>query len=144
TLDTPQTEAEAAVFRVLLVEDNPGDARLIQAILAGEPREPFTVAYRAERLSDGLRIAIENAPDLVLLDLTLPDSAGFETFEQFHAHAPHVPIIVLSGHDDEELALNTVHAGAQDYLVKGRFDAHLLVRAMRYAVERQRAEDALA
>jgi two-component system cell cycle sensor histidine kinase/response regulator CckA len=89
--------------------------------------------------------AVENAGvDLVLLDLSLPDSQGFETFERLLSHGRNVPILMLSGVDDESLALRMVHAGAQDYLVKGKFDAALLVRAMRYAIERNGAERELA
>jgi PAS domain S-box-containing protein len=78
--------------------------------------------------------------DLVLLDLSLPDSLGFETFEQLHAQAPDAPVIVLSGFDDESLAVRAVREGAQDYLVKGQVDGNLLARAMRYAIERAQTE----
>jgi sigma-B regulation protein RsbU (phosphoserine phosphatase) len=81
---------------------------------------------------------------LVLLDLTLPDSIGLETFATLHAAAPEVPIIVLSGRDDEALAIKTLHEGAQDYLVKGQVSGQLLVRAMRYAIERKRTAEQLA
>jgi signal transduction histidine kinase len=88
-------------------------------------------------LAAGLdRLAREPA-EVVLLDLSLPDSHGFATFEQAHAEAPDVPIVVLSGLADEDTAVRAVQAGAQDYLVKGRVDGGLLLRAMRYAIERQ-------
>lgn len=130
-------------FRVLLVEDNAGDARLIEEMLR-EAKAPFTVQSRADRLAKAIDAAREDRVDLALLDLTLPDSSGLETFSRFAASAPGLPTIVLSGLDDHDTALHTVHQGAQDYLVKGRFDAELLVRAMRYALERGRAERALA
>ena len=96
------------------------------------------------RLADAEE-AVENAGvDLVLLDLSLPDSHGFETFERLLSHGRNLPILVLSGVDDESLALRMVHAGAQDYLVKGQFDGALLGRAMRYAIERNSAEQELA
>ena len=91
-----------------------------------------------------MRLLAEGNFDVVLLDLQLPDSRGVETFVRTHAAAPDVPIIVLSGSDDEELALQTVQLGAHEYHVKGRMDAHLLQRALRYAVERARAEAQLA
>ena len=74
----------------------------------------------------------------MLLDLSLPDSQGLETFAKVYAHSPTVPIIVLTGNDDHDLALKAVKSGAQDYLVKGRLDRELLLRAMRYAIERKR------
>ena len=131
-------------FRVLLVEDNAGDARLLQETLADVKPSPFEIVHCAERLADAISFLDRRAADLVLLDLTLPDSLGFDTFDKMHVHAPHTPIIVLSGLNDSELALHTVQRGAQDYLVKGQFDGHLLVRSMRYAVERARADAALA
>jgi PAS domain S-box-containing protein len=129
--------------RVLLVEDNPGDVRLIAELLS-DYREQFRVDGHATRLADAEE-AVERADvDLVLLDLSLPDSHGFETFERLLSHGRNIPILVLSGVDDESLALRMVHAGAQDYLVKGKFDAALLARAMRYAFERNSAEQELA
>src|SRR6185503_18571340 len=118
-------------------------ARLMKEYLAEVPDAPFTLEF-AESLADGQKRVAQGDIRLILLDLTLPDSFGLETFAQMHASAPAVPIIVLSGRDDEALAIKTVHEGAQDYLVKGQVDGRLLVRAMRYAVERKRAEEALA
>ena len=83
---------------------------------------------------------------MILLDLTLPDSHGLETFFSMHAHAKGVPIVVLSGYDDEAVAVKAVQAGAQDYLVKGQVNDNVLVRSIRYAIERSRrhrAEEAL-
>ncbi len=128
--------------RVLLVEDNPGDVRLIVELLS-DYHDQFRLDAHVARLSEAEE-AVERADiDLVLLDLSLPDSQGFETFERLLAHGRNVPILVLSGVDDESMALRMVHAGAQDYLVKGKFDGQLLARAMRYAIERSSAQHEL-
>ena len=129
---------------VLLVEDNPGDVFLLREMVDEEPNSRFQVAAATGRLADAIEILRTGTIDVVLLDISLPDSRGVETFTQAHAAAPEVPIIVLSESDDEELALQTVQLGAHEYLVKGRVDAHLLHRALRYAVERARAEAQLA
>jgi len=129
-------------FRVLLVEDSSQDADLIREMLIDVDGHTFDVE-RVARLSKGLQRLDEASFDLVLLDLLLPDSRGVETFTTLNTHAPHLPIIVLTGFDDEALAVQAVRAGAQDYLVKGEVNSVLLDRALRYAVERKRAEEAL-
>ncbi|MFQ6080818.1 MAG: PAS domain S-box protein [Candidatus Bathyarchaeia archaeon] len=129
-------------IKVLLLEDNPGDARLIREELA-EVRDALFDLECADRLSAGLERLAAGGIDVVLLDLSLPDSRRFDTFAKVHAQAPEVPIVVLTGLDDEELAVKAVRRGAQDYLVKGQVDSNLLVRAMRYAIERKWAEEAL-
>ena len=121
--------------RVLLIEDNPGDADLIRLRLV-EGKSGADVAC-VDRLADGLDSISHDPPSVVLLDLNLPDSRGAETFRNLLSKAPGVPVVVLSGQDDEELALKAVHQGVQDYLVKGAFDSKQLARAMRYAMERQ-------
>jgi len=139
---TSRSPSAAQPVRVLLVEDNPGDVRLIEELLS-DYRDQFRLDARVARLTEAEE-AVERADiNLVLLDLSLPDSQGFETFERLLAHGRNVPILVMSGVDDESLALRMVHAGAQDYLVKGKFDAQLLVRAMRYAIERSSAQHEL-
>jgi diguanylate cyclase (GGDEF)-like protein len=134
-------EQSQLTHHVLLIEDNPGDARLIREMLAEEPESPFRLHF-AEKLSAGLELlshAGEGAsPSLVLLDLSLPDSFGLETFAKVYAHSPAVPIIVLTGNDDQTVALSAVKGGAQDYLVKGRLDRELLLRSMQYSIERKR------
>lgn len=120
---------------ILLIEDNPGDADLIRLRLV-EANSDLDVAF-ADRLSTALDSLTQNEPAVVLLDLNLPDSHGAETFRNVLRKAPGVPVVVLSGQDDEELALKAVHQGVQDYLVKGNFDGKQLARAMRYAMERQ-------
>ena len=125
---------------VLLIEDNPADARLIQENLrdAGAKIE----LEWARSLADGLKRLATPQPaiDAVLLDLSLPDSHGFDTFTRVSQQAPQVPIIMLTGLDDQSLAEQAMRAGAQDYLVKGHIDGDLLVRAIRYAIERARAK----
>ncbi|MGQ9627821.1 MAG: PAS domain-containing protein [Anaerolineae bacterium] len=130
-------------IKVLLVEDNLGDARLLQEMLAEVRGFSFDLKC-ADRLSLGLEQLAEGGIDLLLLDLSLPDSRGLEAFARVKAQAPKVPIIVLSGLDDEALAVKAVQEGAQDYLVKGQIDSNLLARAIRYAIERKQMEEALA
>ena len=120
---------------VLLIEDNPGDAELIGLRLV-EGKTPAQVS-RVERLSEGLAFLEQQSPSVVLLDLNLPDSQGADTFRKVLAKAPTVPVVILSGQDDEELARKALHQGVQDYLVKGDFSHDELDRAMRHAVERQ-------
>ena len=133
---------EARAHPVLLIEDNAGDARLIHEMLREEEGAPFDL-HSVDRLSRGLEALSRRPASLVLLDLSLPDSHGIETFSKVYAHAPKVPIIVLSGNDDETLALYAVKSGAQDYLVKGRIDRELLLRSMQYAIERKRYQEEL-
>jgi len=123
--------------RVLLIEDNPGDARLIQAMIEEDEGAPFVLHF-ADRLSLGLEHLSASETALVLLDLSLPDSFGLETFAKVYAHSPTVPIIVLTGNDDATVALSAVKSGAQDYLVKSRLDRELLLRSMHYSIERKR------
>ncbi len=120
---------------ILLIEDNPGDADLVRLRLV-EAHSDVAVSC-VNRLSTGLASMIVEPPAMVLLDLNLPDSHGAETYRTVLKEAPGVPVVVLSGQDDEELAVNAVHQGVQDYLVKGSFDSKQLARAMRYAIERQ-------
>jgi signal transduction histidine kinase len=124
---------------VLLFEDNPGDARLIQEYLV-EGR--FTLEC-VERLSDGLERLPEGGIDVILLDLSLPDSHGLETFSSTFERAHDIPILVLTGLDDEILATKAMGAGAQDYLIKGEMDGNLLMRAIGYAIQRKQSEKAL-
>jgi serine phosphatase RsbU (regulator of sigma subunit) len=129
-------------IRALLIEDNPGDALLIEVMLKDADAEAFDL-HRVERLDDALRELGNGGFDVVLSDLSVPDSSGLETFQRLHARAPHVPIIVLSGLNDTTVALNAVHQGAQDYLIKGEVNGDLLARSMRYAIERKRMSEQL-
>jgi PAS domain S-box-containing protein len=131
-----------APIKILLVEDNPGDARLIQEMLADAGAQGVTSEW-VPRLSQGLECLDQGEIDLVLLDLNLPDSHGLDTFFKAYAHAPEIPFVILTGLDDETLALTAVRQGAQDYLVKGETDANKLFRAIRYATERKRVQEAL-
>jgi len=137
-----QQDSPPRRIRVLLIEDNPGDARLIEMMLAEADSDSFEVRH-VDRLEHGLRELGNGSIDIVLSDLSVPDSHGLETFQRLHARAPHVPIIVLSGLNDTTVALNAVHQGAQDYLIKGEVDGQLLARAMRYAIERKRMSEQL-
>jgi signal transduction histidine kinase len=121
--------------RVLLVEDNPGDARLIRELLQ-DAGDADVVLEEANRVEDASAVLRRADFDIVLLDLSLPDSHGFDTFARLHADEPDVPIVVLTGLDDEAMALAAVKAGAQDFLVKGHVSADLLTRSIRYAIER--------
>jgi phosphoserine phosphatase RsbU/P len=120
---------------VLLIEDNPGDADLVRLRLV-ESDPPVRVEC-VHRLSDALKMLQAKTPALVLLDLNLPDSHGAETFRRVLEKAPDVPIVILSGQDDERLAMKAVHQGVQDYLIKGDITSKHLERALRYAIERQ-------
>jgi diguanylate cyclase (GGDEF)-like protein len=139
-LDLLAEQREAV--RVLLVEDNPGDRRLVKEMLreAGDG----TVLTACDRLAAAEEPVARGLADLVLLDLSLPDSDGLDGLKRLRAVAPEVPVVVLSGLADERIALEAVQAGAQDYLVKGEVEPATLSRAMRYALERQRAERRLA
>jgi DNA-binding NarL/FixJ family response regulator len=131
----------APPIRALLIEDNPGDARLIREMRRGAAGAPVVVEVaHADRLVLGLEQLTKQVTNVVLLDLTLPGSQGFETFTSLHTHAPDVAIVVLSGLDDETLAVPAVQEGAQDHLVKGQVDGGAILRSMRYAIERQRLE----
>lgn len=128
-----------AGMRILLVEDNPGDARLMREFLRESAPERFDLILvdRAARARETLRT---DSFDVVLLDLSLPDSTGIETVERVLPGAPETPIIVLTGLDDASLALRAVQAGAQDYLIKDEIDGRLLIRAIGYARERKRLD----
>jgi Flp pilus assembly CpaE family ATPase len=128
---------ENELIKVLLIEDNPGDTRLIRELFR-EAKGMATSFQCADRLSSGLELLAQEGADVVLLDLSLPDSKGFATFSAVHAQAKGTPVIVLTGFDDEELAMNAVRSGAQDYIAKGTVNAQSLTRSIRFAVERNR------
>lgn len=129
-------------IRLLLVEDNPGDSRLIYEMLSEGMTSRFDLIY-ADRLSTALDCLDEGKFDIILLDLSLPDSQGIDTFTRIHGNVPHVPIIVLTGLEDDQITNKALRTGAQDYLVKGHINSNLLVRAIHYAIERKRAEESL-
>ena len=123
--------------RVLLIEDNPGDARLIKEMLRDARRNSFQLEH-TDNLTLGLERLQKVSIDVVLLDLSLPDSRGIDTFTSLHAKATNLPIILLTGLDDEVIAVQAIKEGAQDYLVKGQIDSILLERSISYATERHR------
>lgn len=129
-------------IRVLLVEDDEEDYLITRKMLKEEPGSEFELLW-AKSFREGLELVRDKRPDAVLLDLSLPDSEGWETFSQMQAAAEHVPIILMTGLVDESLGLKALQEGAQDYLVKGRFDGYSLGRAVRYAIERERMQEAL-
>jgi len=140
TQETAKHKNAPKLIEILLIEDNPGDARLIKEYLSEVKNITFNFQV-SERLIQGIEIVESENIDLVLLDLKLPDSEGLDTFRRIFAAAPHVPIIVLSGLNDETTAIKAVQMGAQDYLVKDKVESNLLIRSIRYAIERKRAEE---
>ena len=124
---------------VLLIEDNQDDAELLQRKLAKSVNGHFTVTP-AKCLKDGLEKMSANAHDLILSDLGLPDSHGLDTVTQVLQMAPDIPLVVLSGYDDESVAIKAVQLGAQDYMVKGQMDGAQMERSLFYAVERFRLQ----
>ena len=130
-------------IRALLVEDNPADAAFLREAVKEAGAHSFVELVHAGQLASALSLIAEQKFDLILLDLHLPDEQGLPTLLRVQAAAPSVPIIVLTGMDDEALATRAVREGAQDYLVKSQTDGRLLVRSMRYATERKHAIEAL-
>ena len=128
-------------IQVLLIEDNAPLASMMSEMLAQAPGAVFSVEP-VTRLAEGLERLADGGVDLVLLDLSLPDSAGLDTFVELYNRAPEVPIVVLTALEDETLALTALRDGAQDYLIKSELNARGLVRAIRYAIERKRGEEA--
>lgn len=126
-------------IKVLLIEDNEEHVAFLRQLLATSESAQFEL-HTAGDVQHGIDRLKDGGIQLILLDLTLPDSDGLETFIRVMEAAPDIPLIVLSGLSDVALAIETVQLGAQDYLVKGHVDNHLLVRAMQYAIERKRAQ----
>ncbi|MCP5151866.1 MAG: diguanylate cyclase [Ectothiorhodospiraceae bacterium] len=133
---------DADALKLLLVEDSPSDARLVIEALRDADGVRFEVTH-VERLSDALARVHDATFDVVLIDLSLPDSLGEDTMLEVQRTAPSLPVVVLSGHDDDDLGMRLVEAGAQDYLVKGQTEGPRLGRALRFAVSRKRAEERL-
>lgn len=129
-------------IHVLLIEDNPGDARLILEMLKEAGDKAFSVEC-AESLSIAFDKLSKLVADVVILDLSLPDSHGLDTLFHFQSKFPHLPTVILTGHDDEEAAVESARAGAQDYLLKGTISGVFLSRTLKYAMERKKAERAL-
>jgi DNA-binding NarL/FixJ family response regulator len=123
--------------RVLLVEDDPQHAESIKAMLERVHEFDFVLEH-CYKLQEGLNILENNEFDVVLLDLGLPDSAGFETFLSIHQQAPRIPIVIFTSLFDEEIALKTLNSGAQEYLFKGEYDGHDLVTAINHSMARMK------
>lgn len=134
---TPQrcNTATANTINILLVEDNPADADLLEEFLEEADETEWSLVH-VQRLKDALQSLHEREFDVVLLDLSLPDKQGLSTVVQTHEAAPDLPIVVLTGLNDKGIALEALRQGAQDFLVKGKIDSYVLVRAIRYAIER--------
>ncbi len=130
------------MIKVLLVEDNAVDAQLTQDLLAEWSLDQFDISH-ASILAEGLTKLSRGRFDVVLLDLSLPDTHGLSTVTQVLATSPGVPVVVLSGHDDHPLALQALQHGAQDYLVKSQGGADFLARSILYAIERKGAQERL-
>lgn len=127
-------------IRLLLIEDNPDDATFIEEVLKLQDSYSTVDICRVTKLRDGLAWLAKTSFDVVLLDLSLPDASSTNSVTRVLAQSPHAPIIVLTGLDDRETALEALKKGAQDYLIKDSISGDLLIRAIRYAVERRRAE----
>ncbi len=129
-------------MKVLLIEDNPVDAQLTQDLLAEWQPDRFELV-QVSSLTEGLARLSRDRFDVVLLDLSLPDTFGLSTVTQVLSTSTGIPVVVLSGHDDHGLALQAIQHGAQDYLVKGQGGTDFLARAILYAIERKRAQERL-
>jgi signal transduction histidine kinase len=130
------------MVKILLVEDDPDYAELMKNILHQSGIKPLDITCMGFLDAALARLRQEDF-DALLLDLSLPDSTGAETFHRARSAAPHLPIVVLTGDDNEEIGLEAVRFGIQDYLIKGRTDGHQVARAIRYAIERKQMEDDL-
>jgi signal transduction histidine kinase/DNA-binding NarL/FixJ family response regulator len=133
----------ATATKILLIEENPADVRLVRELLI-DVGESLYDLVDVGLLSDGIRHLKDNGCDIVLLDFSLPDGMGIDMVTRLQSAVPEAPIVVLTGVDDDQMALDAMRAGAQDFLIKGSFDGPLLARALRYAIERKRAQQALA
>src|SRR3954464_2061229 len=129
-------------IKLLLVEDESSYAQMVEAVLQDSINAQFTLRH-VSALEPALDTASAGNFDVILLDLTLPDATRLESYTRMHSAAPTTPIIVLTGLDDQQLALAAVREGAQDYLVKGQVDGRMLGRVIHYAIERKTAAQAL-
>jgi two-component system sensor histidine kinase UhpB len=129
-------------IKILLIEDSLTDAMLLQEHLSAVEFEKFEINH-VQRLDEALALLRTEHFNVALIDLTLPDSTGPDTFARIQREAPLLPLVILTGLGDEMLAVEAVRRGVQDYLIKGQSDARQIVRAIRYAIERSRAEEAM-
>ena len=128
--------------RILVVEDNRADAVLLQEMLMRDAQGQFDLSWTSS-LRETLERIEQERFDAILLDLSLPDSHGLDTITRLCTAVPAMPILVITGLTDEQIASEAVRCGAEDYLVKGQTDARSIVRAIRYAIDRKQVEDAL-
>ncbi len=131
-----------SLLSILIVEDNPGDLFLLEETL-GLTRLPIEHIYRARSAAEAIDVLSANRISVVLLDLSLPDSSGFNSFVNINEYASTIPIIVLTGLADMDMALETMANGAQDYLIKSEFDERLLSKSIQYSIERNRIRESL-
>ncbi|MHC9544470.1 MAG: response regulator [Vulcanimicrobiota bacterium] len=131
------SDQEVIMPSILLIEDNPSDERLIRIMVAEIWGNTIPLRH-AERLGAGIALIEEQKSDVILLDLGLPDSLGLESVEKFCRIVPEIPVIVLTGLDDDTTGNEAVRKGAQDYLIKSQFDGRALKKAIKYAIERKR------
>ncbi|HEV7231048.1 MAG TPA: response regulator, partial [Bacteroidia bacterium] len=128
---------------ILLIEDNPADSRLIELYLKETYGQSFTLV-KTESLSDGLEALKKQKFSVIIIDLSLPDSSGLETFQGVYDHSPETPIIVLTGHYDDSVGMNAMKLGAQDFLIKGKIRSKGLRRSISYSIERAKLLKALS
>lgn len=138
-----KSETTSSPLRVLLVEDNPAAVELLETLLKVTPSTSIQIVH-AQSLREALRLLGEQNFDAVLVDLGLPNSQGLEAVYQIQSQNPEIPVVVLTGLNDETVAIRSVQQGAQDCLIKGEISGHLLVRSIKYAVERKRAQQTLS
>ncbi len=124
-------------LRILLVEDNPGDARLVEEALKESGEQNYELAH-VDRFQKAVDTLKELPFQLILLDLTLPDSQGVETFSRMRALYPKIPIVVLTGYDDESMAFDALQGGIEIYLIKDKVDSNLLMQALDYAIKKNK------
>ncbi len=129
-------------IKILLIEDNKEDAIIIREMLKETSSTSFELKH-VDRLKNGFESLFNDSFDVLLLDLNLPDSWGFDTFIRTYDQVPELPIVIMSGFDDEDIAVKAVREGAQDYLIKGQIDGRLLARSISYAIERKETEKEL-
>ncbi len=129
----------SSIRTLLIIEDNPGDVRLLREMFA-ESISPPDEIIEAGTMHDAVQHLTQTTFDIILLDLGLPDAQGLAAIKSVRAAAPHIPLVVLTGMDDESLAMQSLQEGAQDYLVKGEIQTRELLRALRYAGERKRLD----
>jgi len=138
----PTKLLDNSIINILLIEDNLVEAELIQELFSQVKANQFTLTH-AQRLSQGIKKLMELTFDIILLDLSLPDSQGLNTVIQVKSQAPTTPIVVLTSLNDQKMAIQVVREGAQDYLIKGQFAGENLIRAISYAIERERDREAI-